>query len=80
MSGVATTNDLEAVAILKEIQAVNAIANPTPTAPLVNVVCLALAAILTTATSYYAGHKHGKASGAIDTLKTIASEIPDKGN
>jgi hypothetical protein len=57
VSGVATTNDLEAVAVIKEAQALNATYDPTPYAAPINAALGGLAALITAASGFYLRHK-----------------------
>jgi len=57
ISGISSTNDLAAVALLKEAQAVNAALNPTPYEPLINAGLGGVAALLMAASGWYSRHK-----------------------
>jgi hypothetical protein len=59
--GLATTNDLAAVAALREAQAVNKAVNPTQTEPLIDAGLGGLAMMLTAFGGWYARHTTAKA-------------------
>lgn len=56
-SGIATTNDLASVAVIKEVEAANAALNPTPSQPLINAALVSLGTLLTVASGWYLRHK-----------------------
>jgi len=65
--GLATTNDLAAVAAIKEAQAVNKAVNPTQTEPLIDAGLGGLAMMLTAFGGWYARHTTAKAQIAAAT-------------
>ena len=72
ISGIASTNDSQVVAVLKEAQAINAVANPTPYAPLVNEVLTGLIALGSALGGWMLRHKTAKAQIAA----ALATPVP----
>jgi len=56
-SGLATTNDLQSVAIIREVQAANAAFNPTPSEPIVNAALGALATLISLGSGWWLRHQ-----------------------